>query len=374
MKNIRIVLFTLPLWALFACTQPKNEAAELAALREQKAKIEARIAELEKKQRAQKEVNRPAQTVSLQEVALQPFRHYIDLQGRIVAEQSVSVTSKMPGVLTRILVKNGEYVQKGQLLAQLDDEVMLKSMAELELQLKTAQDLYERQKALWEQRIGTEVQYIQAKANKDALEQRLATTREQWHQTRIYAPISGTVDQVLLKVGQAISPGVPLCQIVNLSQLKVSGEVPENYAAAVKRGDPVQLYFPDLNEEVTSRITYVSPTISPTNRTFTVEAALPERNKSYRANMIAVMKIADYVNPKAIVLPVNLIYQEGDGQNYVFVAEKNGDENRAIVRRVPVRVGRTYNGMVEILNGLKPGEWVITSGIQDLTGGEWVAY
>ncbi|MCS7037942.1 MAG: efflux RND transporter periplasmic adaptor subunit [Saprospiraceae bacterium] len=374
MKHPRILLLVSLLWALSSCNQPKDETAELAALKEQRAQLEARIAELEKKLNAQPEKARPIQTVSIEEVKTQPFRHYIDLQGRIEAEESVPVTARMPGVLTRVLIKNGDYVRKGQLLAQLDDDVMLKGLAELELQLKVAQDLYERQKSLWEQKIGTEVQYIQAKTNKEALEQRLATTKEQWQQTRIYAPISGTVDMVLLKVGQAISPGIPLCQIVNLGNLKVSGDVPESYAAKVKRGAPVQLYFPDLDRELASRITYVSPSISAMNRTFAVEAALPAGGGPYRANMIAVLKIVDYENSKAIVLPVNLIYQESDGKHYVFVAEKTGEEKQAIVRRVPVQLGRTYNGRVEITSGLKPGDWVITSGIQDLTGGERVAY
>ncbi len=376
MKRLLLAVF-LPvlLWMFYACTQPKNETAELQALREQKAQIEARIAELEKRTSAHSpQKTRPLLNVSLEQVKARPFRHYIDIQGRVVAEESVPVTAKIPGTLTRILVKNGDYVRKGQLLAQLDDDLLLKNMAELEVQLKTAQDIYERQKSLWEQKIGTEVQFIQARTNKEALEQRMAFLKEQWQQTRIYAPINGTVDVVVLKVGQAISPGIPLCQIVNLGQLKVSGDVPESYAASVRRGLPVQIHFPDLNKEVPSRITYVSPSISATNRTFVVEAALPGYSEQYRANMIAVLKIVDYENPQAIVLPVNLIYQESSGENYVLTAEKNGEANVATARRTMVNVGRSYNGMVEILSGLKAGDWVITSGVQNLTGGELVSY
>jgi membrane fusion protein (multidrug efflux system) len=376
MKRLLLAVF-LPvlLWMFYACTQPKNETAELQALREQKAQIEARIAELEKRTSAHSpQKTRPLLNVSLEQVKARPFRHYIDIQGRVVAEESVPVTAKIPGTLTRILVKNGDYVRKGQLLAQLDDDLLLKNMAELEVQLKTAQDIYERQKSLWEQKIGTEVQFIQARTNKEALEQRMAFLKEQWQQTRIYAPINGTVDVVVLKVGQAISPGIPLCQIVNLGQLKVSGDVPESYAASVRRGLPVQIHFPDIKKEVPSRITYVSPSISATNRTFVVEAALPGHSEQYRANMIAVLKIVDYENPQAIVLPVNLIYQESSGENYVLTAEKNGEANVATARRTMVNVGRSYNGMVEILSGLKAGDWIITSGVQNLTGGELVSY
>jgi len=374
MKRTFFFILTLTLWMLHACNQPKDKAVELATLKEERAKIDARIAELEKSLNISADKSRPTHNVGIEEVTQQSFRHYIDLQGRVEAEESVPVTAKMPGALVRVLVKNGDVVRKGQLLAQIDDEVMLKSIIELEIQLRTAQDLYERQKGLWEQKIGTEVQFIQARTNKEALEQRLATIKEQWQQTRIYAPIGGTVDMVMLKAGQAISPGIPLCQIVNLSQLKVKGDVPENYAAKVQRGAAVQLFFPDLGKEVNSRITYVSPTINPTNRTFSVEAALPAGSGPYRANMIAVMKIIDYENLKAITLPVNLINQESNGENYVFVAEKNGVEHQAIVRRVPVKVGRTYNGRVEILSGLKPGDLVITSGVQNISGGEIVSY
>ncbi len=374
MKRLFFLSILLALFGLPACRNDKDEASELAALKEQKSQIEARIAELEKKLNVSGGKAKPLQNVGIEQITLRPFYHYIDLQGRVVAEESVPVTSKMPGVLAQVRVKNGDVVRKGQLLAQLDDEVMRKSIAELEVQLKTAQDLYERQKGLWEQRIGTEVQFIQARTNKEALEQRLATLKEQLEQTRIYAPISGTVDFVALKVGQAISPGIPLCQIINLGNLKISGDVPESYAAKVQRGAPVKLYFPDLDKELDSRITYVSPSISTTNRTFTVEAALPANSGSYRANMIAVMKIVDYRNPKAIVLPVNLIYQESRGENYVFVADKNGDSGQAVARRVPVQVGRSYNGMVEVISGLKAGDWIITSGTQSLTGGEIVAY
>lgn len=245
-------------------------------------------------------------------------------------------------------------------------------MSELELQLKTAEDIYTRQKSLWDQKIGTEIQFIQAKTNKEAVEQRIATTKEQWQQTKIYAPISGTVDMVLLKAGQAIAPGVPLCNIINLGDLKIVGSVPEAYAAKVRQGYAVQLYFPDLDKNINARVSYVSKTINPTNRTFTVECALPASSE-YRANMVAVMKIVDYQNPKAIVIPINLIQAGTDG-DFVLVADKQGTENNALVRKADIRQGNNYNGMVEITSGLKAGDFVISTGFQDVNSGETVAY
>ena len=374
MKHITLV--TLSSFALLfaACGGPaQDKATELAALKEQKSALEAQIAQLEKEVGPTSGSQQRIRTVALTELKPETFRHYIDLQGRVDAEDNVPVTAKMPGTLVRVLVKNGDFVKKGQLLAQLDDDVMLKGLSELELQLKTAEDIYNRQKGLWDQKIGTEIQFIQAKTNKEALEQRIATTKEQWQQTKIYAPIAGTVDMVILKTGQAIAPGVPLCNIVNMGQLKIAGDVPEAYAAKVKQGLPVQIYFPDLDKEIASRVTYVSKTINPMNRTFTVECALPAGGADYRANMIAVMKIIDYQNPKALVVPVNLIQTSEDGE-FVLAADVNGEGNKATVRKVAITQGRNYNGMVEISSGLKAGDRVISTGFQDVNGGETVAF
>jgi RND family efflux transporter MFP subunit len=334
--------------------------------------LEAQIAQLEKEIGATTGAPQRIRTVGLLELKPQQFRHFVDLQGKVDAEENVPVTAKMPGVLTRILVKNGSYVKKGQLLAQIDDGVMLKSLSEIELQLKTAEDIYNRQKGLWDQKIGTEIQFIQAKTNKEALEQRIATTKEQWQQSKIYAPISGTVDMVLLKAGQAIAPGVPLCNIINMGDLKIVGNVPEAYAAKVRQGYPVQLYFPDLDKEVSSRVRYVSKSINPVNRTFTVECTLPA-SRDYSANMMAVMKIIDYQNPQAIVVPVNLI-QANEAGEFILVADKTDTEKQAMVRKVEIEQGNNYNGMVEITKGLKAGDWVVSTGFQDVNQGETVGY
>lgn len=375
MKNKNLLLVTiLGLAVAFfsACGGgAPDKAAQLAALKDQKAKIEAEIAALEKELGATNGSERRVKTVGLMELTPGAYRHYIDLQGKIDAEENVPVTAKMPGTLTRIYVKNGDAVRKGQLLAQVDDAVLLKQLAELENQLKTAEDIYNRQKSLWDQKIGTEVQFIQAKSQKESLENAIATMKENWGNTKIYAPINGTVDMVVLKTGQAISPGLPLCNIVNLSDLKVVGDVTEAYSAKVRKGDQVVVFFPDLKKEVTTRITYVSKTINPSTRTFTVECALPP-GENYRANMIAVMKIIDYQNPNAITVPVNLIQTAEDG-DFVMAAEKTG-EKQAVAKKINVTQGSNYNGIVEIKNGLKKGDFVISTGFQDVNNGEAIAF
>lgn len=372
MTNKTLIFISTTLLAavlLNACgASTKNDpAAELDKLKAEKTKIEAQIAELEK------QVGKPAprmRTVSLTEIKTSVFKHYVDLQGRVEATESVMATSKIPGALKKVYVQNGENVRQGQLLAELDDNVMLKGLAELQGQLATATDIYNRQKSLWDQKIGTEVAYIQAKNAKESLERSIATMKEQWAMTKIYAPTGGTADIVLLRAGQAIAPGVPLCNIINLSKLKVRGEVTEAYSARVRQGDQVQVFFPDLNKEITTRVTFVSKTINPTTRTFTVECALP--GSDFHANQIAVMKIIDYTNPKTVVIPVNIIQTADDG-DFVLTAEKSGD-HQAVVKKVLIKQGRNYAGNVEVLSGLNSGDQLINTGFQDVNAGETVAF
>jgi len=364
------VAFMIVLLASCGGGGSKDPAAQLAALKDQKAKLDVQIADLEKQVSATNPATKKIRTVGLTEIKTAPFRHYIDLQGKVDADESVMATAKMPGSLKRVLVKNGDNVRKGQLLAELDDAVMIKSLAELEGQLTTATDIYNRQKGLWDQKIGTEVAFIQAKSGKESIERSISTIKEQWSMTKIYAPQSGTVDLVLLKQGQAIAPGIPLCNILNLSNLKIKGEVTEAYAAKVKKGDQVQVFFPDMNKEITTRVTYVSKSISPMTRTFVVECALP--GGGYSANQVAVMKIVDYQSANAVSIPVNLIQTAEDG-DFVLLAEKTG-EKQAVAKKITVKQGQNYHGQVEILSGLKKGDWVISTGFQDVNNGETVAF
>lgn len=348
-----------------------DPAKKLADLKDQKSKIEAEIVALEKEIGSQPGAAPKIRTVGVSELKTENFRHFIDMQGRVDAENIVMATAKMPGSLTRILVKNGSVVAKGQLIAEIDDELMQKGLAQLESQLAFAKDVFNRQKGLWDQKIGTEVQFLQAKNAVEGIEKQIATTKEQWGMSKIYAPIGGTVDNVLLKVGQSIAPGVPLCQIVNLGDMKIVGDVPDAYVAKVKTGDPVQVFFPDLNRDVPSRVTYISKTINPVNRTFSVECALPG-GSNYKPNQVAVMKIVDYSNAAAVVVPVNVI-QTSEGGDFVLVADKTSDKS-GTVRKVAIEQGQNYNGFVEVKSGLKKGDWLITTGFQDVNAGETINF
>jgi RND family efflux transporter MFP subunit len=368
--SLASIVFSMVL--LSACGGGKKDpAAELAALKDQKAQIDAQISALEKQVGTANGQPARIKTVGLSQVQTGVFRHFIDLQGKVDADESVPATAKMPGTLKRVYVKNGDDVRRGQLLAEIEDNIMQSSLKEIDGQLATATDIYNRQKGLWDQKIGTEVALIQAKNNKESLERSIATLKENIGQTKIYAPTSGTVDLVLLKQGQVISPGMPLCNILNLTNLKIKGEVTEAYAAKVRKGDQVQVMFPDLKKEISTRVTYVSKTINPTTRTFVVECALPNA-ADYRANQVAVMKIVDYQNANAVSIPVNVIQTAEDGE-YVLVAEKTG-EKTGLAKKAPIKQGSNYNGQVEVLSGLKKGDWIITTGFQDVNSGETIAF
>lgn len=361
--------FLIPLAFLIACSAPSEDpSARLASLKDQKAKIDAEIAQLEEELGTGTEQR--LRTVALTTLQESAFSHFIDLQGRVDADESVVATSKIPGALSRVHIDNGDNVKKGQLLAEIDDAVIRSGMAELEGQLAVVKDLYERQKSLWDQKIGSEVQYIQAKNAKESVERSISTMKANWAMTKIYAPISGTVDMVMLKAGQAIAPGIPLCNILDLTQLKVKGEVTESYVSKVSKGDEVQVFFPDSKTEITTRVSYVSKSINSVNRTFTIECDLKGKG-DYRANQIAVMQIVDYKNPKAITIPINLIQRAEDG-DFVFIAETTGNANQVVAKKVNITQGQNYNGMVEILSGLKPGDQIISTGFQDINNGETV--
>lgn len=295
------------------------------------------------------------------------FRNYIDLQGSVLADQELYINAKMSGTAENIMIKTGNYVQAGQTVLTLDDALLKQGLAELEQQLQFATDLYQKQKALWDQNIGTEVQYLSAKNNKESLEKRISTTKEQWDMTRVKAPISGVIDEVMVKPGQMVMPGAPIARLINFSKLKLTANVPESYAGRIKPGNAIKIWFPDIQKEYDSRITYVSPVINRVNRTFSAEAALPPNMSGVLPNMIAIIKIVDYSNPKAYVLPINLLQKDSHG-DYVMVADSADGHWHSSKR--PVTIGKFYNDQVEIKSGIDASHKVITLGYQDLLEGE----
>lgn len=299
--------------------------------------------------------------------SVQDFSHYIDLQGTVTAEDIsyIAPTNGMGGVVTALYIKEGQYVKKGQLILKMDDKVLRTQVNQLQTQIDFAKNIYNRQKNLWEQNIGSEVQLISAKNNVDALEKQMATLNEQIKLYTVTSSVNGIADIVAIKVGEMFTGAGargPQIQIVNNSTLKVKANVPENYMSRVHTGSIVEIGLPDAGKTYTSKISLASQLIDPNSRTFSVEASIPGGN--VRPNTLATVRIKDYSAPNAIVIPVNLVQTDENGK-YVFTVEKDS-KNRNVVKKIPVQVGESYNSMIEIKSGIQVGMQLITAGYQSV--------
>ncbi|WP_235925513.1 efflux RND transporter periplasmic adaptor subunit [Pontibacter burrus] len=376
MRRITGIAAMALILGLSACGSKGNDKeSQLAALREQQVTIEKQIAELETQLKAEgKKVNRPKKTVPVTVVALQPetFSHYLEMQGRVDFDQNVLVSARVPGVLTSVRVQPGDRVSKGQTMATIDAQVLEQNMAELRTRLDLARIAYEKQKNLWDQKIGTEMQYLTAKNNKEALERNLAALQQQRDQYNIKAPVSGVVDEVIPNTGEAVAPGIGIIRVVNVAGGKIVAEVSEAYLTRIKKGDKAIVYFPDLKKEVQTTVNVVGNFINPTSRTYTVELKLDNANEvEMRPNLVAVVRIQDYENKNTIVVPVNLV-QRDEKSEFVYVAQKEGEGYVAAKRMV--KTGQSYKGNTEVLSGLAANDQVITAGYQNLNEGQPVVF
>jgi RND family efflux transporter MFP subunit len=270
----------------------------------------------------------------------------------------------------KIHVYAGSKVNKGQLLAELDSAILESSIAEVENGLKLAETIFERQQRLWNKNIGSEIEFLQAKNNKESLEKRLATLKEQYKLAKIFSPLSGTVDKVLIKEGEMAAAGMGAIRVVQLSNLKIKVDLSEIYISRIKKMDLVHVSIPVTGGEFDLRVDAVSQVIDPENRTFQIEMKIPKSEAGIKPNMLSVLMINDYSNPEALTVPVNSVQETGTGK-FIFVAEqKNGGW---IARRRSIKTGKNYNDRVEVLSGLQEGEHVVTFGYQNLADGQNIA-
>ncbi len=357
---------------LAACGGTKDPKAELAKLKADQAATQAKIADLEAKTGADKAAAANAAVpVSVLKVATQNFAGYLDVQGRVDFDQNATVGSRAAGTLTSVRVQRGDQVRKGQVLATVDANILDANIAELRTRLDLAKIVYEKQAGLWKQQIGTEIQYLQAKNTYQGLQRNLVTLNQQRALYNVVAPYAGVVDNVLPKLGETVSPGMPVVQLNSGRGGKILADVSEAYAGSIKAGDKALVTLPDLgNEEITSTVRTVSRTISANSRTFTVELRLPGNQAAkLRPNMVATVRIQNYGSSNATVLPVDLI--QHDEQNaYVLVVSQEG--GKPVAQKRVIKTGQTYNGKQEVTSGLKPGDEVISAGYQNLNEGQLV--
>lgn len=343
----------------------EDNSSRLTRLKAEYEKLGREITGLEKEISGEMKAQGNIQAQKLPYIKLKKtgFTHYIEVQGRIDGEENVVATSQTVGVVIKVNVKEGDPVEKGQILAELDASVMLQTLTQLNQQLVFVNDLYERQKMLWEQKIGSEVQFLTAKNNKENLENQIKTIKEQIDLYKIVSPITGTVEDAPLKIGQSMAPGLVAFRIVNLSRVKIVSDVSEAYSGKIKKGDDVLIIFKDENKTIPAKIDFTSRYINPVNRTFKIESYLSNTNIPLKVNMFVLMNISDYKNSEAIVIPVSII-QEDNKSEYVWVSEKSGNNLQAKKRYITK--GLEYNGNVEVLSGLAEDDIVIVSGLYDL--------
>lgn len=365
--NKTLLLAVIVMFAA-ACGNTVDKQAELTKLKKQRDELNVKIKAIED-ELAQKDGSGLKKLTDVLVTEIQPsaFEHFLEVQGKVDGEDNLAVSAQMGGIITDVFVKEGDAVKKGQIMAQIDNSVLKQQIEGVKTQLTFATNIYNKQKALWEKQIGSELQYLSAKNNKESLEANLSTLNDQMEMTRIKSPINGTVEEVNLKLGQMASPGMPAIRVVNFSSVKILADISEAYAPKVKTGNKVLVSFPDFNTEIEGKIHFTSKYINPVNRTFQTEVRLGPGKVEYRANMMAVVKINDYSNPSAIVVPVSVIRESTTGKYIYLAREENGS---VVARRQTVTVGNTYNGMAEITSGLTKGEKVITTGYNSLVEGQ----
>ncbi|MEO5601280.1 MAG: efflux RND transporter periplasmic adaptor subunit [Cyclobacteriaceae bacterium] len=365
-----VVAIAILLGACSAATPEDDKEARLEKLKAQQTEISKEIQKLESeiaKANPDAASNIKAKDVGVSDLAVQNFDHYVQTQGHVESENNILVSAKSMGVITRVNVSEGQQVSKGQVLAQIDNSLIERSIEGMESQLELASSVYDRQKNLWDQKIGTEVQFLQAKTNKESLEKQIASLREQNDMARIKSPISGSVDNIFVKVGENIAPGMPAVRVVNASDLKIQARVSEAYITSIKKGDKVLVNISELKKEVPARVTFVGRTIDLLSRTFNVEVALPS-HPDLRPNMTATVRIIFDSNPSALVIPINVI-QNINNEKVVYIATEKGKQTVA-TRRV-VSVEGVYGNQAEV-KGLNAGDKLITVGYQGLNDGDFI--
>jgi len=339
-----------------------EKRATLQTLTKEVAQLEKEIAELDPSIASNR---RLVTTFGLEETT---FSRYAEIQGSVASALTAAAAAEVGGRLLRITVAEGDRVQEGQLIAELDLEQINKQMAELEKTLELAEDVFSRQERLWEQNIGSEIQYLEARNNVERLRRSMETLEFQLSKSKVYAPISGVVDMVNLEPGELASPGAPIVQILSTSRLQVVADLPENYLQLVQRGDEVLIQYPSIAYEQEARITLIGSTIDPANRTFKIEVNTGNPGGRLKPNLLAVVKVKEFEAEASLVLPLNLIQQEVGGQKYVMTAEQR--DGATLARKVYVTTGESFNGQVIVSSGLQGGEQIIERGARGLADGE----
>jgi RND family efflux transporter MFP subunit len=314
---------------------------------------------------------KPRTLVTTRKVVRQEFTRYISLQGSVEEQEQIMVSSETGGRVLRLLVEEGQQVARGALVAEIDPEAVEKQISELQTSLNLARDVFERQKRLWDQNIGSEIQYLEAKNAKERLEKSLELLELQLGKSKVYAPISGTVDQIMTEAGEMAMPGGPLFTLLDTRRVKVRVDAPENYLTTISKGQEVTVSIPALGRDYIERVSLIGSTIDRGNRTFKVEVEMANPDGVLKPNLLANMKVAELRIEEAVVIPLNLLQQEVGGKKYVLVAGQG--EDGTVAKKVYVTTGESAENLIIITKGLSGGEDLIEEGARGLSDRERIS-
>lgn len=301
------------------------------------------------------------------------FKHFLELQGNVTTKNLLTIYPEYSGVLTNVYVREGQKVKKGEVLAKIDDGGLSQQLAQLKIQSELAKTTFERQQRLWDQKIGSEMQYLQAKSNYEAQDQAIAQLEQQVAKTIVRAPFSGTIDDVFTEQGSVVMPGqTQLMRIVNLNNMYIETDVPEKYVANITRGKKVEVEFPILGKKVDSKVRQVGDFINPSNRTFKVEISVPNKEKAIKPNLTAKLRINDYSNESALLIPQGIISENANGEQYIYVIKDKTGSDKATAEKRIIETGLTQGDYIEVTKGLDPGIEIIQEGARSVNDGQEV--
>ena len=385
MKNIYLLF--LAALILNACSTKKEPTLEeilatnnIEQITSEKIKIDAALQELttnlnklnKKLTSLNKDKNTPLiTTFKVQEEA---FTHYIELQGNVQTKQNVLVYPEVPGILKEVLVKEGQYVKKGQLLAVIDDGGLAQQVIVSQTNEQLAKTTFERQKRLWNEKIGSEIQFLQAKASYTSQKNATNQLKQQLGKFKINAPFSGIIDDIFREKGTVVAPGQrsELFRIINLSNMYIETDVPENYITSITKGKQVEVIFPILGKTVNSKIRQVGNFINPSNRSFKIEVGVPNQELDIKPNLTAKLKLNDYTSKNAILIPQSIISENAEGQQFIYVVKDKKENNLAIAERLVIETGKTQGDFIEVIKNLSTKTEIILEGARSVNNGQAV--
>ncbi len=359
-------IFIIPILALLiACNQKtEDKQALLSEYKTELTKLKKQIAQLEDEVKEKSIENQIS--VDLASIETELFEHFVNVSGNVEADQNIIVSPEAQGKITSIDANEGQRVSKGTVLGKLNTEALNRSIDEIKINLDLAKTTFERQEKLWNQNIGSEIEYLQAKSTKESLEKRLSGLQAQVNMATLKSPIDGIVDEIMQKQGEMGTPAMAFARIVNIDQVYIIANISETYLDKVKAGDEVNIEFPVINKEVVGKINRVSSVIDPGSRTFRLRINLSNANNEIKPNMLATLKLRTFAAENAIVVPSILVKKDFTGE-FLFTAVQ--DSNKWVAKKQYIKSGIKDNNNTVVVEGLKKGDMIITKGFAQVVDG-----